>query len=294
MRSVEQGLVAAGIGMAVNVVLAIVKIVAGILGNSYALIADGIESSADIVSSLVVWTGLKISAIPADDAHPYSHGKAESMAGMFVAMALLGAAILIASQSIREIITPHHAPAGFTLLVLALVVATKETLYRFVFNVGNELSSSSVKGDAWHHRSDAITSAAAFVGISIALIGGQGYESADDWAALLACAVIVFNGVRVLRGSLAEIMDAAVPDPLLGEIRRLSSEVPGVVRIEKCRVRKSGLGLFAEIHVEVDGNLTVRRGHEIGHEVVSRLKSSALSVQDVTAHVEPTREEITR
>jgi len=278
---------AAGIGMAVNVVLAIIKIVTGVVGNSYALIADGIESTTDIVSSLVVWTGLKVSSLPADDDHPYGHGKAEPIAGVIVALALLGAAVLIAVQSLREIITPHHAPAWFTLLVLALVIVTKETLYRFVFRVGNELTSTAVKGDAWHHRSDAITSAAAFIGISIALIGGKGYEGADDWAALLACAVILFNGSRIARTALGEIMDAAQPDVVQEEIRELSAAVPGVARIEKCHARKSGLGLLVEIHVEVDGDMPVRRGHEIAHEVSDRLKASALSIQHVVVHIEP-------
>jgi len=287
MRSIKPGLVAAGVGMAVNIVLAIVKIVTGVIGNSYALIADGIESTTDIVSSLVVWTGLKFSSLPPDEDHPYGHGKAESIAGMVVAVTLLLAAMFIGIQSVREIITPHHAPAWFTLLVLALVIGTKETLYRFVFRVGDELASNAVKGDAWHHRSDAITSAAAFVGISVALIGGKGYESADDWAALLACAFILFNGYRIFRAALGEIMDAAVPSPIQKEIRELSSSVPGVMRVEKCRIRKSGLGLIVEIHLEVDGDLTVRRGHEIAHEVSNRLKSSALSVQDVVVHVEP-------
>ena len=243
MRSVESGLVAAGIGMAVNVLLAIIKIVTGILGNSYALIADGIESTTDIISSLVVWTGLRISAIPADADHPYGHGKAESVAGMFVALALLGAAILIAVQSVREIITPHHAPAWFTLLVLAVVIATKESLFRFVFKVGRELTSTAVKGDAWHHRSDAITSAAAFVGIAIALIGGKGYESADDWAALLACLIILFNGYRIFRAALDEIMDAAVPDAFQTQVREMAAAVPDVVRIEKCWVPRVAWGV---------------------------------------------------
>ena len=287
MPSVQKGLMAAGIGMAVNFVLAIVKIVTGIVGNSYALIADGIESTTDIVSSLVVWTGLKISSLPADEDHPYGHGEAESIAGMVVALALLAAAVFIGIQSVREIITPHHAPAWFTLLVLALVIGTKETLYRLVLKVGGELTSTAVKGDAWHHRSDALTSAAAFVGISIALIGGKGYESADDWAALLACAVILFNGYRIFRAALNEIMDAAPPDPLQNQIRELSSSVPGVVRIEKCRARKSGLGLLVEIHIEVDGTLSVQRGHEIAHQVSDHLKSSSLSIQHVVANVEP-------
>lgn len=278
---------AAGVGMAVNILLAIIKIVAGMLGNCYALIADGIESTADIVSSLVVWTGLKIAAVPADDDHPYGHGKAESIAGMVVSLALLGAAAFIAVQSVREIITPHHAPAAFTLVVLLLVIATKEVLYRYVFQVGDELTSTAVKGDAWHHRSDAITSAAAFVGILVALIGGPGYETADDWAALVACSVIVFNGCKILRNALHEIMDAAVPRPQQLRVRDLASQVPGVVRIEKCRIRKSGLGLLVDIHVEVDGDLSVRDGHGIGHEVVDRLKASSMSVLDVVVHVEP-------
>jgi len=287
MRSVELGLRAAGIGMAVNVLLAIIKIVTGILGHSYALIADGIESTTDIISSLVVWTGLKISALPADEHHPYGHGKAEPMAGMVVAAALVGAAIFIAIQSVREIITPHHSPAWFTLLVLAVVIATKETLFRFVFKVGNELTSTAVKGDAWHHRSDAITSAAAFVGIAIALVGGNGYESADDWAALLACFIILFNGYRIFRAALDEIMDAVAPSEMQKKVRGIASSVPDVVRIEKCWVRKSGIGLLVDIHVEVDANLTVARGHNIGHEVSARLKNSDLRINHVLVHVEP-------
>ena len=176
MRSVQKGLMAAGVGMAVNIVLAIVKIVTGVLGNSYALIADGIESSTDIISSLVVWTGLKISTIPPDDDHPYGHGKAESISAIIVALALFAAAAFIAVESIRELHAPRHTPAWFTLVVLALVVAIKETLFRFVSRVGHQLNSTAVQSDAWHHRADASTSAAAFIGISIALIGGKGYE----------------------------------------------------------------------------------------------------------------------
>lgn len=281
---------AAGIALAVNIVLAILKIATGILGNSYALVADGIESTTDIVSSLVVWTGLRISALPADDDHPYGHGKAESIAGVLVALALLAAAAFIAFQSVREILTPHHAPEWYTLVVLALVILVKETLFRFVLRVGQELSSTALHGDAWHHRSDALTSAAAFLGITVALVGGPGFESADDWAALLGCTVIAFNGIRLFRTALGEIMDAAVPDPLQQQIRAAAANAPGVVAIEKCRIRKSGLGLLVEIHVEVNGDLTVRRGHEIGHEVGDRLKATPLSVQHVMVHIEPAPE----
>jgi cation diffusion facilitator family transporter len=287
MHSVKPGLMAAGVGMAVNIVLAIVKIATGILGNSYALIADGLESTADIVSSLVVWTGLKISALPADADHPYGHGKAESIAGIVVALALLAAAVFIAAQSLREIITPHHSPAWFTLLVLALVIATKETLFRRVFKVATELTSTAVKGDAWHHRSDALTSAAAFVGISVALLGGKGYESADDWAALLACGVIAFNGYRLLRAALDELMDAAVAPPLQHQVRELALGMPGVLGVDDCRIRKSGLGLFVDMQIRVDGNLSVFRGNEIAEQVTGCLKASALGVAGVMVHVEP-------
>jgi cation diffusion facilitator family transporter len=273
--------------MAVNVVLAVVKIATGILGNSYALIADGIESTTDIVSSLAVLTGLKVSALPADKDHPYGHGKAEPIAGIVVALALLAAAVFVAVQSVRHIITPHHTPAWFTLVVLAPIIVVKETLYRFVFQVGDDLTSSAVKGEAWHHRSDAITSGAAFVGISIALLGGKGYESADGWAALLASGIIVFNGLRIFRSALGELMDAAPPDTVQQQIRALAAAVPGVLRVEKCHTRKSGLGLLVEIHVEVDEEMSVRRGHQVAHQVVDKLKGSALSVQHVVVHVEP-------
>jgi cation diffusion facilitator family transporter len=188
---------------------------------------------------------------------------------------------------VREIITPHHAPAWFTLLVLALVILTKETLYRFVFKVGAELASTAVKGDAWHHRSDALTSTAAFIGISIALSGGKGYEHADDWAALFACVVILFNGLRIFRAALDEIMDAAQPNTVLREIRSLAASIPGVLRIEKCHARKSGLGLFVEIHVEGDEDISVRRGHEIAHDVTDHLKASPLSIQHVVGTSNP-------
>jgi cation diffusion facilitator family transporter len=258
-----------------------------VLGNSYALIADGIESTADILSSFVVMGGMHISSLPPDDEHPYGHGKAEPLAGVVVSTLLLLAAAWIALGSVREILTPHHAPAWFTLPVLALVVAAKELLSRYVLKVGEDLGSTAVRGDAWHHRSDALTSAAAFLGIGIALVGGEGFEPADDWAALVACAVITFNGVRLLRESVKDLMDSSVDPSLVDRIRRISSEVEGVVAIEKCRVRRIGLELSMDIHVTVDGSASVRRGHEIAHAVKDRLKASNSRIADVLVHVEP-------
>lgn len=287
MSSINHGLQVSGIAIATNVVLAVVKIVTGLVGKSYALVADGIESTSDVVSSLIVWSGLRFSMTPADDNHPYGHGKAESIAGVAVSLFLLGAAVLIAVQSIREILTPHHTPEWYTLVVLGIVIITKETLYRLVFPVGKSLDSRALKGDAFHHRLDALTSAAAFLGITIAIVGGEGYQQADDWAALIACCVIVFNGLRLLRPALDEVMDAAVPNQIEAEIRQIAADVDGVVEIEKCRIRKSGLGLLMDIHVVVDGDLSVRKGHEIGHLVQHRLFKSHLQVDDVVVHIEP-------
>ena len=285
--SVAAGLHISGLSVGINLFLAVGKIVTGVLGNSYALVADGIESMADIFSSFIVWSGLRIAVKPADANHPFGHGKAESLAALAVSLMLLGAAALIAVQSIREIRTPHHAPEWFTLVVLVGVIAIKEALYRRVFKVGHSLESSALKGDAWHHRSDALTSAAAFVGITIALIGGRGFESADDWAALAACAVIAFNGARLFRGALDEVMDASVPPEVVGFVRSIAAGVEGVAGIEKCRIRKQGLHLAMDIHVKVNGDSSVWRGHEIAHRVNDRLLASQHRINDVTVHIEP-------
>ncbi|HEU0009290.1 MAG TPA: cation diffusion facilitator family transporter [Verrucomicrobiae bacterium] len=288
MATVETGLRIAKLALFINALLAIGKIATGILGNSYVLIADGIESTADIFSSVVVWGGLRVSVLPADENHPFGHGKAEPVASIIVSMILLAAGLLIAVQSVHEILTPHHPPAWYTLPVLVVVVLVKETMFRAAFRAGRSLESTALKSDAWHHRSDALTSAAAFVGISIALMGGKGYESADDWAALLACGVITWNGLRLLRAALDELMDASVSPEVVAQVRELAAAVEGVAAIDKCRVRKAGLHLALDIHVVVDGDLTVRRGHEIAHRVKDRLLASQHRINDVTVHIEPT------
>ena len=271
----------------ISTILALVKIVSGLIGNSFALIADGIESVLDVVSSLVVLGGLRIAGLPPDRDHPYGHGKAESLAAMVIAVGLLAAAVGLAVQSVREIATPHHAPAPFTLIVLVGVVAIKEWLYRRLARIGRATFSTALRVDAWHQRSDALTSVAAFVGISTALVLGEGYEAADDWAALTACGIIAWNGARLLRHSIDEVMDTAAPDGLVGSIRSRAVDVPGVVTIEKCLARKSGPGWLVDIHVQVDGRLPVVEGHAIGHRVKRALCDSDLGIVDVLVHLEP-------
>ncbi len=282
-----RGVRAAQVGMVVNAGLAAVKLVAGLLGNTYALIADAAESCADVFGSLLVWGGLAVAARPADEDHPYGHGKAEPLAAMVVALALFAAAAFIAYESVKQIVTPHYTPAPFTLVVLVLVIITKELLFRFVFKVGDAVGSTAVKSDAWHHRSDAITSAAAFVGISIALVGGKGYESADDWAALLASGIIVFNAYRLVRPALAELTDASPAFDAEHAIRGVAMNVAGVRGTHKCFVRKMGFDYYVDLDVVVDGRLTVRDGHNIAHQVQNAIREANPLVAKVFVHVEP-------
>jgi cation diffusion facilitator family transporter len=287
LHPAEKGIRSAVIGIVVNAALALTKGFAGFFGNSYALIADAIESASDVVSSLIVVSGLRIATKPRDENHPYGHGKAEPIAAMIVALSLVGAAVTIVTQSIHEIITPHHAPAPFTLIVLVVVVIAKESLFRFVFSVAQDVQSTAVKTDAWHHRSDAVTSAAAFIGILIALIGGNGYESADDWAALFASVIIVYNAYHLFMPALDEVMDAA-PSPKIEEaVRATALSVHGVIGLDKCFVRKMGLDYFVDLHVVINGDLTVREGHLIGHNVKDAVCASNPRIVDVLIHIEP-------
>src|SRR5947207_4905595 len=274
------------LGLMINVVLASVKIVAGVVGHAYVLIADGMESALDVGGSIVIWGGLTVAARPPDRTHPYGHGKAEPLAALVVAICVLAAAIGLAIESVREILTPHHGPAPFTLPILVMVIVIKEFLFRYVNRIGQDLESTAVQTDAWHHRSDALTSAAAFIGISVALIGGRRWQSADDWAAIFACAVIATNGIRLLRPAFYEIMDTA-PRKIVKSVCSVASSVPGVIDVENCRARKMGLDFYVDLHVGVDGNISVHEGHEIAHRVKAAIQQSNSRVADVLVHIEP-------
>ena len=285
--NIKRGLRTTFIGIVVSFFLAAIKIVTGVVGNSYALIADGIESTTDIFTSSIVLAGLYFASKPADEDHPYGHGKAEPFAGVAVAFGIFIAAMIIVVQSIYEIITPHHAPAPFTLIVLVMVIITKESLFRFVIKVADNAKSVAIKNDAWHHRSDAITSVAAFIGISIALIGGEGYESADDFAALFASVIIIINAYRIFKPALYELLDTAPPANTIQKVRDVANKVENVMGIDKCYVRKMGFDYFVDIHVLVDANLPVFKGHEIAHKVKDELMKEYSNISDVLVHIEP-------
>jgi cation diffusion facilitator family transporter len=281
------GIRTAQVGMLINTVLAAVKILAGVFGRSYALIADGVESTADIFSSLIVWGGLRIASRSADDAYPFGYGKAEAIAAAAVALLLLAAAIGIAVESVREIVTPHHTPRPFTLAVLVGVILVKEVLFRRVVRIGTDVGSTAVRADALHHRSDVITSAAAFIGISIALIGGPGWESADDWAALVAATIIVYNGVGILQPAIHDLMDRAPGEEMRGRVAAAARSVPGVCAIEKLKVRKAGLGYYVDLHVQADPTLPLHAAHVLSGMVKSAIRQTVPEVAGVLIHMEP-------
>ena len=277
------------IGLAANVALAAIKLTAGILGNSYALIADAVESLADVFSSVIVWRGVVVAATPADEDHPYGHGKAEPLAAAVVASVLLIAALGIAIQAIREIFTPHAGPAPFTLAILLVTILVKEGLFRFAIREGVQIESSVVRTDAWHHRSDAITSLTAAIGISIALVGGRAFASADSIAAVVGAAIIAWNGWRLLRPALDELMDTAPSKSFSTQIQEIAGDVVGVNAVEKCIVRKMGFHYFVDMHVEVDPQMTVQRAHQIAHQVKDEIRQKLPAVHDVLVHIEPSQ-----
>jgi cation diffusion facilitator family transporter len=288
----QRGIRSVQLGLLINAALAVTKLVAGVVGHTYALVADAVESTADIFSSLIVWAGLHIGSRPADEHHPYGHGKVEAMAGVIVSLMLIAAAVGIAHEAFQEIRTPHIVPAPWTLAVLVGVVAIKFTLSRYVGGVGAAVGSTAVKADAWHHMSDALTSAAAFIGISVGLVGHQldgrpGWAAADDWAALFASGVIGVNGMLLVRPALHDLLDRAPGETVRAPIRAAALSVPGVRALDQLKVRKSGLSYFVDIHVEADPRLPLHEAHILSGRVKGAIRQAVPEVAGVLVHMEP-------
>ncbi|WP_339686773.1 cation diffusion facilitator family transporter [uncultured Nonlabens sp.] len=270
-----------------NIALALIKGFAGFFGNSYALIADAIESTTDIFASFLVLLGFKYAKRPADENHPYGHGKIEPLITFAVVAFLVVSATIIAYESIQNIQTPHKTPKSWTLIVLGLIIIWKEVSFHIVIKKSKQTNSSSLKADAWHHRSDAITSVMAFIGISIAILFGKGYETADDWAALLASSFILYNSYLILRPALSEVMDEQLYGDLINEIRIKSIEVEGVLGTEKCFIRKAGMKFNVDLHAIIDGSISVKKGHDISHDLKDHLRNKLPNLGHVLIHIEP-------
>jgi cation diffusion facilitator family transporter len=292
---VEPGLRSVQRGVLWNASLAAVKLVAGVVGNTYALIADAVESMADVFTSAIVYQGLRVSARGPDEDYPFGYGKAESLAAAVVALMLMGTATVIAVEAVREIRTPHLVPAPWTLIVLVAVILVKLVLSRQVRTVGSEIGSTAVHAEGWHHLSDAVTSAAAFIGISVAIVAsalwpGTRGESADDWAALLASFVIAYNGVSILRASSRELMDRAPGPDVVTKIRDAAEAVPGVLATEKILVRKAGVVFRVTLHVQASPAMSLHEAHVLGGKVKSAIRAAEPRVDAVLVHLEPFEE----
>ena len=291
-RRTARGIRAAQAGLLVNVALVVGKLVAGIVGHAYVLVADAVESSTDLFGGVIVWRGLAIAARPADEEHPFGYGKAEPLAAVVVSALLLAAAAGITIAAIGEIRTPHSVPAPWTLAVAGAVIVVKGLLARRVATVATEVGSTAVKNDAWHHAADAISSAAAFIGIGVALLGvryrgGRGWEAADDWAALVAAAMISINALLMLRPAVNALMDRAPTGAVTATIAAAARGVPGVLAIEHLRVRPSGLDFLVDIHVQADPALSLRDAHVLSGCVKGAIRAAVPEVGGVLIHMEP-------
>ncbi|HEY4322083.1 MAG TPA: cation diffusion facilitator family transporter [Gemmatimonadales bacterium] len=274
-------------GLGANAALVLAKGMAGILGHSYALVADAAESAADIGGSLVVWGGLRVAARSPDYDHPYGHGKAEALSTAAVGLMLCGAAAGIALESVLGIITPHGSPAPFTLVVLVVVILVKIVLFRVTMRIARDVHSGAVAADAWHHRADVITSSAAFIGISAALVGGPAWAWCDGAAGALASIVVFLNGLFILRPALHELMDGAPDVAMLARLSRAAADVPGVRLIEQLKARKLGTRYLVDLHAQADPRMSLDDAHVLSGCIKSAIRHAEPAVQDVLVHMEP-------
>jgi cation diffusion facilitator family transporter len=276
-----------------SIVLSLLKGYVGVEGHSDALIADAIESGTDVFASFLVLFGIYYSTKPADDDHPYGHGKAEALVTFGVVGFLLISATLIAYNGIQHLSVPQEQPELFTLFVLVGIIIWKELSYRYVLSKGKKTNSLSLQADAWHHRSDAISSFIALIGIGLALLFGPAFSKADDWAAIAASLFIVYNAFIIFRPALGEILDEHNHHDLIDKIKEMETHVPGVCGIEKCLVRKTGMTYFVDLHLEVTGTISVNEGHTIAHNFKDYLLKKLPEIHDVLIHIEPFENKIT-
>ncbi len=275
------------LGLAANLTLGIVKFVGGVLGESFALISDAINSLGDSLISIVVLFAMWFAQKPADREHPYGHTRAEAIAASNVALLIIASAVVVGWEAIRRTGIPHDVPPIWTLWIAGANVLIKESLYRYKVRVGKRTGSIAILANAWDHRSDALCSLAVLIGLGVIRLGGPNYIWADEVAALIVVVVILSSGTKLFRKSASELMDLQADDQFVQEIRRAAEEVDSVKAVETLRVRKSGLEYLADIHIEVDARTTVEEGHRIGHCVKGQLMEKFAMLRDVLVHLEP-------
>ncbi len=270
-----------------NIVLTIITWIAGVLGNSNAIIANAIESTNDIIASSVVFFGLKYSQKPANEDYPYGRGRIEPIITFIVVLIMILSAVFIVLGAIHNMNTPHALPKKWTLIFVTAFLVWKECCYRLVYKKSKQLNSSALLAEAWHHRSDALTSIATLAGISLALFLGAEYAYLDDVAAIVASIFIVYNAFKIFRPAWGEIMDKNSHEKFKLMIYEDAQLIPDIIQIEKCHVRKVGIYYYIDMHLEVDGKMPVRRGHAISHEFKDLLMDKHHEIGDVLIHIEP-------
>ena len=289
-KSLDAGKKVTWVGVVVNTSLIFLKLAAGIYGDSQALIADAVHSFSDLFTDAVVLIGLKFSNKPPDQTHHFGHARIETLASTIVGMALIGTALYIGIKASLTIY--RHSEYHPTLLALAgagISIVSKEALYHYTIRTGRRIKSQLIAANAWHHRSDAFSSVAVFIGVAGTLIKPS-WHILDAYAALLVSFFIVKVGLEILRDALREFTDTAPQPEVVGKIKQCALSVNGVVGMHDLRVRTSG-GLYQmEIHIVVDGRLTVLEGHKIAKEVEGCLLEDVGNFNRITIHVDPKRE----
>jgi len=274
-------------GLFSNLALIAIKAVAGILGNSFALLADAVESATDALSSLFLWMGLRYAQRPPDENHPYGHGRLEPLLTFLVVAFLLGSALSIGIQGYLNLKNPQTLPKPFTLVVLLGIIAWKEATFHYIRLKAKRLHSSVLQVEAWHHRSDALSSLFALVGIGMAWILGPDFAWLDEAAALISALILVLNAYRIFRKAFSEIMDEDVYQPLANRILEIGESLPFIMGIPTCRIRKLGTRYYVDLHVWVDPSMSVAQSHAHAHDLKDCIMADQPQIQDVLIHVEP-------
>ena len=271
----------------VNLLLMVMKFSGGFLGNSQALIADGVESMIDLLVSAIFMIGLSYSLKPPDSGHPFGHGRTEALTSCLASLIIFAAGVIVAYFSVIQIFSENNPPEFFTLPLLAVVIILKFFLYHRIRKLRSYKNSLTLSSEGRHNMLDAITSFVAFFGISLSIGGGAFWAKADEVAALLTCLFIWYNAAWILKKAVYELLDGSLPDELIDPMRETAALTEGVLEVEKCLLRQSGVHLFLEIHLKVDPDLTVEKGHQIAHIVKDSLLHNHIRLVEVVVHIEP-------
>ena len=274
-------------GMLVSGGLAVIKILAGMSGHSTAVVADGFESAADVIASGFVLFGLTLAAKPADDDHPYGHGRVETLTGLLIGMVLTLGGAFISWNAIRRVGEPHEVLAAFVIWPLLLSVAAKTGLASMKFHYAKKLQSDALKADAWNDATDTVSALAALTAVALALWDPVRFGEADRYGGFAVGLIVISAGVRVVRDTTLQLMDTMPDASLIAQIRETALAVPEVRGVEKCFARKTGFKYHVDLHLEVDPDMTVRRSHELGHDVQLHIREKLDWVADVLVHIEP-------